>query len=77
MFEPYYQVDLVVRAFAEVVQAFPESRLCLVGSGTLEKDIRALAADLGVRNIEFAGAVPRHQIGRYYDKRTYSLTHLV
>jgi L-malate glycosyltransferase len=67
MFEPYYQVDLVVRAFAEVVQAFPESRLCLVGSGSLEKDIRALAVDLGVGNIEFAGTVPRHEIGRYYD----------
>lgn len=67
MFEPYYQVDLVVRAFAEVQKAFPEAHLCLVGSGSLEKMIRALVSELGLRNVEFAGAIERQQIGRYYD----------
>lgn len=66
MFEPYYQVDLVVRAFAEILKSFPEARLCLVGSGSLEKPIRALVVELGISNVEFAGAVARHDIGRYY-----------
>ena len=68
MFESYYEVDLVVRAFAEVYKAFPEARLCLVGSGRQEKEIRTLATELGLSNIQFAGTVERSQIGRYYDQ---------
>src|SRR5262249_11788300 len=43
-FHPYYCVDDVVRAFAEVKQAFPAARLQLAGSGPEEKKFRALAA---------------------------------
>src|SRR5258708_18801238 len=68
MFEPYYQVDIVVRAFAEVTKTFPRAHLCLVGSGGMEKELRTLAASLNLANIEFAGAVPREQIGSYYDR---------
>lgn len=68
MFEPYYQVELVVRAFAQVSAAFPEARLCLVGSGSQENEIRTLADRLELRNIEFAGVVPRDQIGHFYSK---------
>ena len=68
MFEPYYQVDIVVRALAEVAKTFPDVSLCLVGSGSQEKDIRTVAAKLNLRNIEFAGAVPRDRIGQYYDR---------
>jgi glycosyltransferase involved in cell wall biosynthesis len=68
MFESYYQVDVVVRAFAEVVKAFPDARLCLVGAGSQEKELRMLAAEANLHNIEFAGAVSRSQIGHYYDE---------
>jgi glycosyltransferase involved in cell wall biosynthesis len=68
MFEPYYQVDLVVRSFVEVSKAFPEARLCLVGSGSGEKEIRKIIAEFNLHNVEFAGAVPRGEIGRYYNQ---------
>jgi glycosyltransferase involved in cell wall biosynthesis len=67
-FEPYYDVDVVVRAFARVKQEFPDARLCLVGKGTLEPRIRALVHELGLPDVEFAGAVARDHIGRYYDQ---------
>ncbi len=66
MFEPYYRVELVVRAFSQVTAEFPDARLCLVGSGSQENEIRSLAGKLNLRNIEFAGIVPRDQIGHFY-----------
>jgi glycosyltransferase involved in cell wall biosynthesis len=68
MFEPYYQVDLVVRAFAVVVTEFPEATLCLVGTGSLEDKLKALVAELELYNVEFVGTAARDQIGSLYDR---------
>ncbi len=67
-FEPYYDVDLVVRAFARVKQQFPEARLCLVGGGSLEEKVRGVVGELGLQDVEFTGPVARDRIGRYYDE---------
>ncbi|MGH9795783.1 MAG: glycosyltransferase family 4 protein, partial [Candidatus Acidiferrales bacterium] len=67
-FEPYYDVDLVVRAFARVKGAFPAASLCLVGSGSLEQRIRATVRELQLDGVEFTGAVARDRIGQFYDR---------
>ncbi|HXM10912.1 MAG TPA: glycosyltransferase family 4 protein [Terriglobales bacterium] len=67
-FSPYYSVDVVVRAFAEVKKEFPEARLDLVGDGPLEPDIRKLVAELNLTTVNFAGVASRQQIGQYYDR---------
>lgn len=67
-FHPYYCVDVVVRAFAEVQRAFPEAQLDLVGGGALEADIRQLVRDLKLTGVDFKGVAPREEIGRYYDR---------
>lgn len=67
-FEPYYDVDLVVRAFARVQDAFPAASLCLVGSGSLEQRIRATVRELQLDGVEFTGAVARDRIGQFYDR---------
>ncbi len=66
--KPYYSVDLVVRAFARVKREFADARLCLVGKGSQEEAIGALVRDLKLGDIEFAGAVSRQEIGRFYDQ---------
>jgi glycosyltransferase involved in cell wall biosynthesis len=66
-FSPYYCVDVVVRAFAEVQKTYPEARLDLVGGGPLEGDIRQLVADLKLTGVTFTGVASRQQIGKYYD----------
>jgi glycosyltransferase involved in cell wall biosynthesis len=66
-FHPYYCLDLVVRAFAEIQQAFPEARLELVGKGRMEQQIRNLVDELKLSGVNFAGAVPHHEIARFYD----------
>ena len=66
-FHPYYCVDVVVRAFAEVQKAFPEAQLDLVGGGPQESEIRELVRNLKLPGVAFKGIAPREEIGRHYD----------
>jgi glycosyltransferase involved in cell wall biosynthesis len=67
-FSPYYSVDVVVRAFAEVRKVYPEARLDLVGGGPLEGGIRKLVEDLKLGGVNFTGVASREEIGKYYDR---------
>lgn len=67
-FHPYYNVDVVVRAFAEVQKVFPEARLDLVGGGPLEGQIRQLVQRMGLAGVDFCGVASRNEIGRFYDR---------
>jgi glycosyltransferase involved in cell wall biosynthesis len=58
----------VVRAFALVKKQYPEAQLCLVGNGPLQGEIEELTKQLGLADVEFAGPIPREQIGRYYEQ---------
>jgi glycosyltransferase involved in cell wall biosynthesis len=66
-FHPYYGVDVVVRAFAEVQKSWPDAQLDLVGGGILEREIRDLVQQLGLSGVNFLGVASRQQIGRFYD----------
>jgi glycosyltransferase involved in cell wall biosynthesis len=65
-FEPLYNVACTLRAFALVQRQHPDASLTLVGSGSQEGALRALAAELGLRHVTFAGRVPPLEIWRYY-----------
>jgi L-malate glycosyltransferase len=67
-FHPYYGIDVVVRAFAEVKKTYSEARLDLVGGGSLEASIRDLVRQLRLSNVNFIGVVSRDAIGRAYDR---------
>jgi len=67
-FHPYYRVDLVVQAFAEVQKVFPEARLDLAGGGPVEREIRELVRKLKLSGVRFLGVVSRAEIGRVYDE---------
>jgi L-malate glycosyltransferase len=67
-FHTYYSIDVVVRAFAEVQQAFPDAQLDLVGGGPTEVEIRGLVKQLRLSGVNFCGVASRQQIGRLYDR---------
>jgi glycosyltransferase involved in cell wall biosynthesis len=67
-FHPYYSLDVVVRAFAEVRQGFPQARLDLVGKGPSEAQIRNLAWELNLSGVNFTGVASRKEIGHFYDQ---------
>lgn len=66
-FHPYYRLDLVVRAFAAVQREFPHAQLDLVGKGPQEDQIRRLASELNLRNVNFTGVASRQEIASLYD----------
>ena len=65
-FEPIYNVAAVLRAFARIQASRPDATLTVVGSGSQDAALRALAADLNLRHVTFAGRVPPAEIHRYY-----------
>lgn len=67
-FHPYYGIDVVVSAFAEVQKEYPEAQLDLVGSGALEGSIRGLLQQLKLSGVNFVGVASRQEIGSFYDR---------
>jgi glycosyltransferase involved in cell wall biosynthesis len=65
-FEPLYNVACTLRAFASVQARYPDASLTLLGSGSQEPALRALAADLDLRQVTFAGRVSPSDVWRYY-----------
>jgi len=65
-FHPYYRVDLVLLAFAEVQRVYPQACLDLAGAGPLEEQIRNLAETLKLSGIRFLGVVAHAEIGKVY-----------
>jgi glycosyltransferase involved in cell wall biosynthesis len=66
-FHPYYRVDLVVRAFAEVQKIFPEACLDLAGAGPTEPLLRELIHKRSLSGVRFLGVLSRNEIGKAYD----------
>lgn len=56
-FEAHYDVANTLRAFALIQREVPEARLLVAGDGPERAMLEALAAELGLRQTEFLGAV--------------------
>lgn len=55
-FHPQKNHEMLVRAFADALHQVPRAVLLLVGSGELERDVRALVEELGIaRAVRFLG----------------------
>jgi glycosyltransferase involved in cell wall biosynthesis len=52
-----YAVDAVIEAFALVKARRPDATLTIAGSGSQERALKHLVASLGLRDVEFVGAV--------------------
>lgn len=67
-----YQIDLVIRAFAQVLEKYPDATLDILGQGDKREEFEALVRELekeGVselgRKVRFVGQVPNEQIYDY------------
>ena len=67
-FHAYYEIDVVVKAFAAIKREYPDAQLDLVGGGSLEGEIRRLVSELKLTGVNFCGVASRSEIGRYYDR---------
>jgi glycosyltransferase involved in cell wall biosynthesis len=64
--EPLYNVRCTLRAFRIVQDRWPDATLTLVGGGSEERALRALASTLGLRHVTFVGRVDPDEIAHYY-----------
>lgn len=61
------KIDVVLRAAAVAREAVPGIRVTVVGRGTQEAELRALAAELGMEHaVSFLGFVPDDDLPAYY-----------
>lgn len=65
-FEPLYNVDATLRAFRLLQDRYPAATLTLVGHGSEEQRLRALASELRLEHVRFAGRVQPDDIWRDY-----------
>jgi glycosyltransferase involved in cell wall biosynthesis len=65
--EPYYRVDIVLRAFALLKARFPQATLTVAGYGSEEQRLRQLAASLGTDGIRFVGRVEPKDMPELYE----------
>lgn len=62
-FEPVYDIPTLLRAVPKVLDQHPNTRFMLVGRGTLEIELKALASHLGIDHaVRFVGFVPNDQL---------------
>jgi glycosyltransferase involved in cell wall biosynthesis len=66
-FEAHYNVACVLRAFGRIQQRHPEAQLVVAGDGRQRAALHALAAELGLRNVEFTGPVAPERMPALYD----------
>ncbi|HET9799807.1 MAG TPA: glycosyltransferase family 4 protein [Gemmatimonadaceae bacterium] len=62
-----YNVPCVLRAFGVIQRRFPDARLIVVGDGPDRATVHETARALGLRHVDFVGAVPPAEMGRWYD----------
>ena len=67
-FQALYNVPCVLRAFAVIQGRIPEARLIVIGDGPERAHVHDTAHALRLRNVEFVGAVPPTEMGRWYDE---------
>ncbi|MCS6873988.1 MAG: glycosyltransferase family 4 protein [Pyrinomonadaceae bacterium] len=67
-FEEHYNVADVLRAFQIISQKFPQAKLIVVGSGKKEQELKNLATELKLKEVEFVGKVTNEQMASYYDR---------
>jgi L-malate glycosyltransferase len=66
--ERHYNVGDTLRAFALVERRVPGARLIVAGDGGERARLRALAAELGLKQVEFVGAAPPDRMPELYDR---------
>lgn len=66
--ESHYNIADTLRAFALIEQRMPEASLIVAGDGSERARLQALAAELGLKQVEFVGAVAPDRMPELYDR---------
>lgn len=67
-FESHYNVSCTLRAFALIQKKIPDARLLVAGNGKEKDKLHRLAGELGLKNVEFLGAIEPGKMLEIYDR---------
>lgn len=66
--EEIYNIDVLIRAFANVYKDFKNIRLLIVGEGSQHNKLEHLVKTLGIENIvKFTGYIPADRVAGYHN----------
>lgn len=65
--EKKYGVEYLIRAFSAVHKRYPNTKLLIVGEGSLREHLERLSASIGFsdENIKFIGRIPHKEVPKY------------
>lgn len=61
-FEPIYNVESGLYAFAKIQINFPDAKLILIGDGSLRQKLETKVKDLYLQNVVFTGQLQNHKV---------------
>jgi glycosyltransferase involved in cell wall biosynthesis len=67
-FEWYYGVDHTLRAFQVIQRTYPDATLEIAGTGSRERDLRALTRSLNLTGVRFLGAVAPSDVPALHER---------
>ena len=67
-FEAHYHVSDVLRAFQIIQKRFATAKLFVAGFGTEELQLKDLAKELKLENVEFVGKISNEEMARLYER---------
>lgn len=66
--ESIYKIDILMRAFYDLLRLHPNVRLLIIGEGSQEQKLKQLATELELgKRVMFTGRVPYHEIPYHYN----------
>lgn len=67
-FEPLYNIECTLRAFALIQNQFAEARFIVVGDGSEKNRLFELSQKLSLKQIEFTGRITPDEMPSHYDR---------
>ncbi len=66
-FEKHYNVECTLKAFHKIQKEFPAAELIVAGFGSLEEDLKTMAQELSLENVNFIGRISQDEMPKTYD----------
>ena len=72
--EPLYNIPCILQAYEQVLKAYPNATLDILGKGSMREQLEQYVEDNRLTSVRFVGQVPNQQIYEYLDKADIMLS---
>ena len=66
--EPLYNIPCILQAYEQVLKAYPDATLDILGKGSMREQLEQYVVDRKLTGVQFIGQVPNQKIYEYLDK---------